>query len=323
MSKFIGRKIEVGIGREGVRGTAVAPSYWLSLMNADFDDKFNAVIDESSLGVIEDSVDLKISKKWSEGKLSGNVASNSFGYWLRALLGTITSAVKETTAYNHTCALLQSTQHPTLTIEAKNPNQQLKFANGAIDNLTIKADLGKFVEFEADVKAKLGVASTNTPSYVADNTFLAKDVTVKFADTLAGLDAASAINVRKLEIKLAKGLESDDILGSVEPNDYLNKQFSITGKIEILYDATTYKNLALGGTQKSIRINIQDTTVTIGATSNPTLKIDLAKVKLTEWAKSSDLNGIVKETLTFKALYSSSDAQMVAVVLTNTVVGYN
>jgi hypothetical protein len=323
MSKFIGRKIEIGIGREGTRGTAVAPSYWLSLMNADFDDKFEGVIDESALAVIEDATDFKVTKKWSEGKISGKIADKSFGYFLRALLGTITSAVKETTAYNHTCAVLQSAQHPTVTIEAKNPNEQLKFSNGAIDSLSIKAELGKFVELEADIKAKLGVASTNSPSYVSENAFLAKDVTVKFADTLATLDAASAVSVKNVEIKFDKNLESDDVLGSYEPADFLNKQFSVSGSMELIFDATTYKTLALAGTLKCVRINIQDTTVTIGASSNPTLKIDLAKVKLTEWAKSSDLNGIVKETLTFKALYSSSDSSLVSVVLTNAIAGYN
>jgi len=323
MTKFIGRKIEIGIGREGTRGTAVAPSYWLSLMNADFDDKFEGVVDENTLGIIEDSTDFKVTKKWSEGKLSGKIADKSFGYFLRALMGTITSAVKETTAYTHTCSVLQSAQHPTVTIEAKNPNQQLKFANGAIDNLTIKAELGKFVEFEADVKAKLGVASTNSPSYVAENSFLAKDVTVKFADTVAGLDGASAICVKNVEIKFDKNLESDDCLGSNEPSDYLNKQFSVTGSIELNYDATTYKTLALAGTLKCVRVSIQDTTVTIGASSNPTLKIDLAKVKFTEWGKSSDLNSIVKETLTFKALYSLGDTSLVSIVLTNALAGYN
>jgi hypothetical protein len=176
---------------------------------------------------------------------------------------------------------------------------------------------------EADIKAKLGVASTNSPSYVSENAFLAKDVTVKFADTLATLDAASAVSVKNVEIKFDKNLESDDVLGSYEPADFLNKQFSVSGSMELIFDATTYKTLALAGTLKCVRINIQDTTVTIGASSNPTLKIDLAKVKLTEWAKSSDLNGIVKETLTFKALYSSSDSSLVSVVLTNAIAGYN
>jgi hypothetical protein len=323
MTKFIGRKIEIGIGREGTRGTAVAPSYWLALANADFDDKFEGVIDDNSLAMIEDSQDFKVTKKWSEGKLSGKIGSKTFGYFLRGLMGTIVSAVKETTAYNHTCSVLQSAQHPTLTIEAKNPNQQLKFANGSIDSLAIKAELGKFVEFEADVMAKLGAASANVPSYTAEENFLAKDVTVKFADTVVGLGAASAISVKDIEIKFDKNLESDDVLGSYEPSDYLNKQMSVTGKIELAYDATTYKTLALAGTLKCMRINVQDTTVTIGASSNPTLTIDLAKVKFTEWEKSSELNGIVRETLTFKAFYSSSDASMVSIVLTNTVAGYN
>src|SRR5574343_1879697 len=101
--KFIGRKIEVGIGREATRGTGVPPSYWLALMNADFDDKFEGVVNQSSFAQIEDSSDFKVTKKWSEGKLSGKIGDITFGYWLRGLLGTITSAVKETTAYNHTC----------------------------------------------------------------------------------------------------------------------------------------------------------------------------------------------------------------------------
>jgi hypothetical protein len=323
MTKFIGRKIEVGLGREGTRGTGVAPSYWLSMMNADFDDKFEGVVDESSFAVIEDSTDFKVTKKWSEGKISGKIEDKSFGYWLRALMGTIVSAVKETTAYNHTCSVLQSAQHPTLTLEVKNPNQQLKFANAAIDTLTIKAELGKFVEYEANVKAKMGAAAANSPAYVAQNNFLAKDVTLKLADTVGGLPGATAINVRNVEIKFDKNVESDDVLGSLEPADYLNKQFGVTGSIELVYDATTYKTLALAGTLKCMRIGIQDTTVTIGGTSNPTLTIDLAKAKITEWSKTSELNGIVTEKLDFKALYSSGDTSMVSVVLTNTVVGYN
>jgi len=323
MTKFIGRKIEVGIGREGTRGTGVAPSYWLALMNADFDDKYEGVVDESNLGIIEDSTDFKVTKKWSEGKLSGKIGDKSFGYFLRGLMGTITSAVKETTAYNHTCSVLQSAQHPTLTIEAKNPNQQLKFANGAIDSLTIKAELGKFVEFEAGIKAKLGAVASNNPTYTAENNFLAKDVTIKFADTVAGLSGASAVSVKNIEIKFDKNVESEDVLGSLEPNDYLNKQFAVTGTIELNYDATTYKTLALAGTLKCVRINIQDTTVTIGGSSNPTLTIDLAKVKFTEWAKSTSQKDIVSETLTFKAFYSSGDTSLASIVLTNTVVGYN
>lgn len=210
---FIGRKIEIGIGSEAIRGTAVAPSYWLSSINADIDDKFDQVTDEESMGIIEDANDLKISKKYAEGTIGGYLSDISFGLILKATLGTDTKTTHagETTVYDHTFSLLESCQHPTLTLEAKNPAQQLKFANAVVQSLDIKAELGKFVEFTTKVMAQTGVTSANTPSYPTEHNFMAKDVTVKFATTQAGLDAASAINVKNVEITFEKNIESDDI----------------------------------------------------------------------------------------------------------------
>jgi hypothetical protein len=322
---FIGRKIEIGIAKETTRGTAAAPSYWLAKMNATIDEKFEGVVDENSIGVIEDAQDFKITKKWAEGEIGGKLTDRSFGLFLLAALGTVASSTKsgESAVYEHAYSVQQDTQHDTLTLEMKNPNEQLAFANGALSSLGIKAELGNFVEFTANVMAKAGAAATSTPSYTAENAFLAKDVNVKFATNLAGLGAASAIKVKNVELSIEKNLESDDVLGSIAPNDFLNKQFTITGAIELLYDATTYKALALAGTQRAMRIAITDTAVTIGTGSNPTITIDLAKVKLTEWAKTSDNNELIKETLTFKAFYSTADSKMLNLQLVNTVAGYN
>ena len=88
------------------------------------------------------------------------------------------------------------------------------------------------------------------------------------------------------------------------------------------YDATTYKALALAGTQKALRILMTDTGTTIGTSSNPALKIDLAKVKLTEWKRSNGANEVIKQTLNFKALYSQVDGKMVSIILTNLATNY-
>lgn len=112
-------------------------------------------------------------------------------------------------------------------------------------------------------------------------------------------------------------------LGTQTPNDFLNKQFAITGTIELLYSDTTYKTLGLAGTQQAIRIDVKDTTVTLGTGTNPEIKIDLYKAKLTEWAKTVNNNDLVKQTLKFKAFYSASDSKMFAVTLVNTINGYN
>lgn len=322
MSKFIGRLIKVGIGKETVRGTAVVPTYWLDLINTTVEDKFDHVTDDDSIGVIEDAKGLKVTKKFATGDVSGKVSDKSMGLFLLSTLGTVSSAVKETTAYNHTFSINQSAQHQSLTIEAKNPNEQLAFPNAVITDLELKAQLGKYIEFKAGLMAKPGAAAVSTPAYTAENSFIAKDISVKFATNLAGLTAASAIKVKSLTLKIDKNVESDDVLGSITPDDFLNKHIGINGSIELIYDDTTYKALALAGTQKAMRIDMLNSDTTIGATSNPELKIDLAKVNFTEWSRTGAANDVVKQTLNFKAFYSMTDSQMVSVVLTNTAVSY-
>jgi hypothetical protein len=288
-------------------------------MNVDVEDKFEGVIDENTLGVIEGEQDFKPTKKFAEGEISGKVADKSFGLVLLASLGTVTTAAGgEASTYVHTFSVQQDAQHDSLTVEVKNPNEQKAHANAVITKLGIKAALGKLVEFTAGFMAKLGAAATNTPSYAtAENSFIAKDVSVKLATNIAGLASASAISVKDIELNIEKNVESDDVLGSYEPADFLNKQFSVSGSIELVYDATTYKALALAGTAKAMRITIENADAIIGTTLHPKLVIDLAKVKFTEWAKSSDQNEIITQTLSFQAFYSTADSSMISVVLTN------
>ncbi len=324
MSKFIGRKINIGLGKESVRGTAVAPTYWIKQLNADIDDKFEGVISEDGIGVIEDAQDFTVVKQWAEGNIEGKVYDKSFGLILLAALGSVSSAVKsgETVVYEHTFSVDESAQHQSLTIEVKNPNEQLAYANAVLNSLELSFAPGDFLKFVAGFVSKKGVTASNTPSYITENHFIGKNVQVKIADNLSGLDGASAINVLSARVSITKDIEHEDILGSIQPNDLLNKQLAVEGELELQFDSATYKSLALAGTQKALRIQATNGDVTIGSTSNPDLKIDLAKVKFTEFAKSGGLGDIIKQTLTFKGLYSIGDSQMIKVVLTNEVSSY-
>jgi len=138
----------------------------------------------------------------------------------------------------------------------------------------------------------------------------------------AGLDAAPAIQAKSATIDFEKNLESDDIIGQLAPNDFNNKEFRITGTIELLYDDTTFKALALAGTTRAMRITIKNDDVIIGAAANPELTIDFAKVILTEWTRDSGQNDLIRQTLTFTAYYSQTDAKMVTAKLTNTQASY-
>jgi len=252
MSKHIGRDREVGLAKETTRGTVAVPAFWLPFISFDFDEKFETIIDEQAMGLIEDSNDLKVVKKWAEGSLEGHIRDKSFGLVLLAALGTVSSAVKETTAYDHTFSIAQTIIHQSLTVEAKSPVEQLAYANAMINSLEIKAEVGKYIDFTINVLAKLGAAATTSPAITTENKFIAKDVTVKFADDIAGLGAAEAIKAKNVNLTVEKNIESDDVLSSLEPDDFNNKQIAISGSLELNYDAVTYKALALAGTQKAI-----------------------------------------------------------------------
>lgn len=77
--------------------------------------------DESSFGVIADSVESYITKQWAEGNIEGNVNVNNFGYALLSAFGSVSSAVATTGAYTHSYSVLESNEHPTLTIGVDDP----------------------------------------------------------------------------------------------------------------------------------------------------------------------------------------------------------
>jgi hypothetical protein len=164
------------------------------------------------------------------------------------------------------------------------------------------------------------VTATLTPAFSADYPLLAKHASVKLATNLAGLTGATALVIKSFELTITKKVESQETLGSLDPADFLNTVTSIEGSLEAIYeDEATYKTIALAGSTRALRLDVVDTGTIIGATTNPEMKIDLAKVKFTEWSRTTGLNEIVTQSVGFKGLYSISDAQAIIAELYNTV----
>lgn len=324
-TKAIGRLVNLGIGKETTRGTVIAATYWLFKSELNYQEKIEQAIEESSVGVIADAVDAQIVRKWAEGSFGGNIKDKSFGLLLLSLFGSVSSAVKsgETVVYEHTFSLLGSAQHPSLTLGIDDPWQDYQFALGMIESLEINYERGKFIGFTANFKSKKGVTATLTASYTAENSFRPQDFIFKIAANLTGLDAASAVTIKSATLRFEKNLEIDDILGSIDPADILNKTFTCSGTIEAIFeDEATFKTVALGDTAKALRLDLANTNVTIGTASNPALRIDLAKIKFSEITRTTPLGDLVKATMPFKSYYSLSDSKMFAVKLTNLAVSY-
>lgn len=325
MSEILKRRYNIGIGKETSRGTKATPKYWLKPLSEEYNDKIEVVASERAFGVIEDSEEVVVKKKYSAGKISGEVFDKSFGLFLLGAIGQVSSVPKaeDLSVYDHIFSVLQSAKHPTLTVEVKRgDNEQKAYPNCVIESLKIESQANEYVKFEAQLKGKAGSVSDGIPGYETENYFMGKDVSVKLADNLAGLDGATPVDARKIEINIAKNIEEDKRLGTHEPNDYLNKEFSVEGTLEILFRDTTLKNWALNGSKKALRIDIVDTSTAIGISSHPSLRFDLAKIKFKDPVEGGDNNDIVKVTVGFKSLYSSSEAKSIEAILTNLETSY-
>ena len=324
MSKFIGRKLNIGIGKETVRGTAATIAFWLPKMDVSIDEKVEQVVNEASIGTIADSEKVETTSLASEGSITGRIEQTTHGLILKALFGgeTSTAVAGDATVYDHLFTVDETAQHPSLTIGVSSPNEtgaaSRAYTLGMIDSYDFSAEIGKYPTYKLGFRANTSAVATLTPTYTTETAFLPQDGIVKFASTLAGLTAASAIVLKKASISIKTNTEDDIVLGSVTPADRLNKQYAVEGTLELLYTDRTYIDTDyVAGLVQALRISLVNADVTIGTTSRPTITFDFAKVYLTEVARKIGNDDIVSQTLKFKAVYSIADTQLATCTLRN------
>lgn len=321
----IGRLQNVGIGKESVRGTPVLPSYWLDQIELSMDNMVETVLDEQALGRIEDSDDMTVSKKWSEVTVKSKMKTDSLGLILLAALGSVSSAVKggETIVYEHTYSVLNTNQHPSLTISAENnEGEEIAYALSMLEELTISGDAeAGYIMVEATFKGKPSVSATLTPAHAEEREFLFRNLTFKHATDQAGLTAASAVKIRSFSLTIAKNLYPEYESGSNSPTDIFNQQFGITGSLTLRYEDQTYSDFQNNETPRAMRFDFVHAD-TIGTSSNPQLRIDLHRVRISNYSRDLANNSINEESFDITALYSLADAKMITAILTNLIASY-
>ncbi len=130
------------------------------------------------------------------------------------------------------------------------------------------------------------------------------------------------VNVRSVKLSINKNIEDDRKLGSINQVDILNRQFSVEGSIELVFDAVTFKTFMMADTAKAVRLQLTNSDVTIGAASNPKITIDMAKVKFSSFEKTYGNDEIVMSTVNFRAFYSTTKSDMITVELMNETASY-
>lgn len=332
MTRVIGRLSAVGIGKESVRGTSVAPSYWVGVTGFDFDDKVEYIDNDSSFGRIEELNDSVPNKRWGEGGYEGKIFINSVGVELVALFGqSPTSTQRGTTGvYDHEYAVLNTNEHASLTLAVKDANQSVRYALAMLDEWELNADIDSFMNRSASYFSKPSASAANTVSQVEQTEFLSRHLQFYIDDTLADLDTATASPITNFTLTISKNVEVQYVFGpddvasnAAKIDNIINQQLGVEGSFEGYRDDLTHRNRVFNGTKAALRLEAINTDVTIGTGSdNPAIRFDLAKVAFTEQERNWDANAATKQTINFKGLFSFDDAGLLFARLTNTIASY-
>lgn len=322
MAKHIGRQIKLGIGKETTRGTAVAPDYWVKATGFDHDDQVDYANAEGSIGSLAPTYDGFPVKQWAEGGFRGIITDEHFGLLLLSLLGSVSDSTVETGVYDHDYTLNEDVQHQSLTVVLEEPNQEHQFALAMLTSLELKFEMGELPSYTANFMSQKGDTASVTASFSAENKFRPHDFAFGYADDIAGLSSPTSVSVKSMTINFEKNVTDDQYLGNIEPEDFLNQEFKVTGSAELLFENDTYLGFFQDGTHKALQVTLTRSDVTIGASSNPTLTIQLAKCQFSGWSREKELSSVVTQTLEFEAHYSLADSQIGNITLRNTVASY-
>lgn len=325
MAKIIGRTGAIGIAVETTKGTGEAPAFWVPVKSYSFDDKIELVKNDSAMGRIEENNDADIIKLWGEGEYGGKIFINSVGAELVAVFGgsPVSAERGVSNVYDHTYALVNSNDHDSMTIGYVDDIVDARFPYAMVNSWSLEVAVDDYVMRTINLISKKSATATNTPAFTNEVEFIPSQVSLKLASNEAGLDGASAINVTAFNMEIAKNAEALYVLGSNEPESIINKQFSVTGTIELYFENTTQRAYVFANTHRAIRVDMVDTATDLGTGHNPQLRFDLNEVVFEEFERGWDANDPLKQTLNFTALYSQADGEMITARLTNLEDGTN
>lgn len=318
MSKFVGRRGTLALAKESSRGTAtLTNALWFPRSTVSFDDKIETDRQDEALGVIADSDSLFVTQKMAQGDVEFDVTDKEIGIILTSLLGSSPTITGGPT-YAHTYTLSNSNQHASVTVFYQDPDTAKAYPLGVVDSMKITIEQNAIVKGSVTFLSRVGRDYTRqTASFTGiGNKFLHQHLVVKLASSIAGLSGATGISLKKLELEIKSNAKFDSVLGTVEPEDILNQQFSVEGTLELNKEDETYRNYMLGNTYRALDISL------IRA-ANSSIQFQFPRIDFTEWEQDRKLNDIVSQKINFKGNYDSTNALDIisTCVLTNTYAG--
>lgn len=180
---------------------------------------------------------------------------------------------------------------------------------------------------QTNLKVGMGVTGTNIPA----NTTIAKIVSATAYDLSVATTGAIGtqtftpvvIALKSAKVTINSNVEDQEVLGNLNPADFLNKEFTVEASIEAIWqNESDFKAQFMGPYPLAIALDVKNTDVTLGSGQNPEMIITMYKCTITELGRPFKVKDLVYQNLKIKSSYSVSDTAMIKVTLNNTVTTY-
>lgn len=311
----------VQIGLESTPGTPVAAGKKLLAVSFEIDPNPDVSIFRPN-GMKFPTI-AALNREWVEGSINGQQSYTDLTYLFSSLIAKDTPATVGTTGKEW--VFVSDSAGPddpaTFTIEQGSSVRAHRFANCLVNSLTLTFNNDGCM-FDGEVLGSAledGVTMTATPTEIALEPVMRKQVGVKFADTAAGLDAASfATRVLSAEWELSDRYSPLWTLNqSTDWDAFIEAEPS--GEVRLLLAADAFGMGLLptmrAGSTKFVRI--QATGPVIGAgPATYELLLDTA-IKITDSSPLRDEQGIFAIEWTGSFVHDSTWGKAYQVSLTN------
>lgn len=249
----------IGIGKETIFGTPVAPSFYLKINESDGVNINNDIqyVESIVSGVLAKNKEAFKGKIEYEGSFELPFVPQSPTLLMYSALGNLTTQQLETGVYKHT--LIESETKPSLTLEQKIGEIVKRFSGFIVKQFTLEGSPGEYLNFSFDGLAKTQVDQTpSTPSYETHRVLNFADISYFKVDTT---DIKSY--VEDFSIEYTNNLESFYGLGSNELVVSYPTPSEISGSFTLLLNSSTktiFDNM-VGLQNKPIEILINGNTL--------------------------------------------------------------
>lgn len=257
-------------------------------------------------------------KKWSELIFSAPVKLDWLGHFLTGILGSVSSATVAG-AQEHTITISNSGAAPAYTLFLSDAVSYDKATYGTVRKVELTCDAGGLLMANIEMLAQGIESGSGTVAHSTDHHLQGSFGSIKVAANISGISGASAVAFETMRLTIERDVTPVFAFGSTEPSKFLAGPLRISGELTISWEATTYRDLFQGDTDKALRIDFNDSATAIG-TNTPELEIILPKIVVKDHQRPEGIDEPDMETITFDALYDLDESDSnkdIKIVLTN------